>query len=164
MPCCLDTAFLAAIPTAGLLHRAASPLRALLLCPRALLHAVLPSACTFAACTAALHPDRWGQPPLVEHTAFAEWWVPLVQVCADTFIGNDQLRGVSGGQRKRVTTGEPSDSQPSLLIIRLHCVRQVHGMVAALFRMRCDLSADSMCCVVAVLGCKPAIFPHAACI
>ena len=31
-----------------------------------------------------------------------------VQVCADTFIGNDQLRGVSGGQRKRVTTGGAS--------------------------------------------------------
>eukprot|EP00891_Asterochloris_glomerata_P005171 jgi/Astpho2/5171/Aster-04755 len=29
-----------------------------------------------------------------------------LDVCADTFIGNDQLRGVSGGQRKRVTTGE----------------------------------------------------------
>lgn len=29
----------------------------------------------------------------------------LLQVCADTLIGSDQVRGVSGGQRKRVTTG-----------------------------------------------------------
>ena len=28
------------------------------------------------------------------------------QVCSETLIGNDQIRGVSGGQRKRVTTGE----------------------------------------------------------
>lgn len=31
----------------------------------------------------------------------------VVQVCADTLIGDDQIRGVSGGQRKRVTTGQP---------------------------------------------------------
>ena len=31
----------------------------------------------------------------------------LAQVCADTLIGDDQIRGVSGGQRKRVTTGQP---------------------------------------------------------
>ena len=30
----------------------------------------------------------------------------LLQVCADTLIGDDQIRGVSGGQRKRVTTGD----------------------------------------------------------
>ncbi|KAL3134216.1 hypothetical protein ABBQ38_006651 [Trebouxia sp. C0009 RCD-2024] len=29
-----------------------------------------------------------------------------LDVCADTLIGSDQVRGVSGGQRKRVTTGE----------------------------------------------------------
>ncbi|KAL3740884.1 hypothetical protein ACJRO7_022072 [Eucalyptus globulus] len=29
-----------------------------------------------------------------------------LDICADTFVGNDMLRGVSGGQRKRVTTGE----------------------------------------------------------
>lgn len=27
-------------------------------------------------------------------------------MCSETLIGNDQIRGVSGGQRKRVTTGE----------------------------------------------------------
>ena len=30
----------------------------------------------------------------------------MFQVCSETLIGNDQIRGVSGGQRKRVTTGE----------------------------------------------------------
>lgn len=29
-----------------------------------------------------------------------------LDVCADTFVGNEMLRGISGGQRKRVTTGE----------------------------------------------------------
>ncbi|XP_052887191.1 ABC transporter G family member 31-like [Gossypium arboreum] len=29
-----------------------------------------------------------------------------LDICSDTFVGNDMLRGVSGGQRKRVTTGE----------------------------------------------------------
>ncbi|KAM4111345.1 hypothetical protein ACJW30_05G060300 [Castanea mollissima] len=29
-----------------------------------------------------------------------------LEVCADTLVGNQMLRGISGGQRKRVTTGE----------------------------------------------------------
>lgn len=29
-----------------------------------------------------------------------------LEVCADTVVGNNMLRGVSGGQRRRVTTGE----------------------------------------------------------
>ena len=28
-----------------------------------------------------------------------------LDVCSDTMVGNDMMRGVSGGQRKRVTTG-----------------------------------------------------------
>ena len=28
-----------------------------------------------------------------------------LDVCSETVVGNDMLRGISGGQRKRVTTG-----------------------------------------------------------
>ena len=40
------------------------------------------------------------------------------QVCADTLIGSDQVRGVSGGQRKRVTTGHrPPSCLLSFLVL-----------------------------------------------
>lgn len=29
-----------------------------------------------------------------------------LEFCADTLVGNDMIRGISGGQKKRVTTGE----------------------------------------------------------
>lgn len=29
-----------------------------------------------------------------------------LEICADTVVGNEMLRGISGGQRKRVTTGK----------------------------------------------------------
>ncbi|KAI3434296.1 uncharacterized protein J3R85_006768 [Psidium guajava] len=42
------------------------------------------------------------------HSVSTEYVLKVLglEVCADTFVGNDMLRGVSGGQRKRVTTGE----------------------------------------------------------
>ncbi|PPS13302.1 hypothetical protein GOBAR_AA07351 [Gossypium barbadense] len=38
-----------------------------------------------------------------------------LDVCSDTFVGNDMLRGVSGGQRKRVTTSISLDTNLSSL-------------------------------------------------
>jgi len=40
----------------------------------------------------------------------------------DTFVGNDKVRGVSGGQRKRVTVGEMSESFYCYFSLVLRCV------------------------------------------
>ena len=51
-----------------------------------------------------------------------------MQVCSDTLVGNQMLRGVSGGQKKRITTGE------LLVTPHWHCTAltlQCHGMTAA---------------------------------
>ncbi|KAL2898951.1 ABC transporter G family member 31 [Bienertia sinuspersici] len=43
-----------------------------------------------------------------EHSISTDYLVKILglDICADTIVGNDMNRGVSGGQRKRVTTGE----------------------------------------------------------
>ncbi|CAK0753548.1 hypothetical protein CVIRNUC_002229 [Coccomyxa viridis] len=42
------------------------------------------------------------------HSVVTEYILKLLglDVCADTIVGNQMIRGISGGQRKRVTTGE----------------------------------------------------------
>ncbi|KAK9150152.1 hypothetical protein Syun_008461 [Stephania yunnanensis] len=44
----------------------------------------------------------------VEHSLATEYILMVLglEACADTIVGNDMIRGVSGGQRKRLTTGE----------------------------------------------------------
>ncbi len=46
--------------------------------------------------------------------------LPL-QTCADTIVGNVMIRGVSGGQRKRVTTGTSGCQAFSMLSCVLKC-------------------------------------------
>lgn len=46
-----------------------------------------------------------------------------LEVCADTIVGNQMLRGVSGGQRKRVTTGEVR-----AVVQRVDCAVPVHAV------------------------------------
>ncbi|XP_055832839.1 ABC transporter G family member 31-like isoform X1 [Solanum dulcamara] len=43
-----------------------------------------------------------------KHSVFTDYVLKVLglDVCSDTIVGNDMIRGVSGGQRKRVTTGE----------------------------------------------------------
>nr|GMC83919.1 ABC transporter G family member 31 isoform X1 [Ipomoea batatas] len=44
-----------------------------------------------------------------KHNVTTEYILKVLglDICSDTMVGNDMLRGVSGGQRKRVTTGFP---------------------------------------------------------
>ncbi|EPS74137.1 hypothetical protein M569_00618, partial [Genlisea aurea] len=43
-----------------------------------------------------------------KHTVTTDYILKILglDICADTLVGSDMIRGVSGGQRKRVTTGE----------------------------------------------------------
>ncbi|KAK7855526.1 pleiotropic drug resistance protein 1 [Quercus suber] len=40
-----------------------------------------------------------------------------LEVCADTLVGNQMLRGTSGGQRKQVSTGKMLVGPPKVLFM-----------------------------------------------
>lgn len=42
-----------------------------------------------------------------KHNVSTEYVLKVLglDICSDTIVGNDMVRGISGGQRKRVTTG-----------------------------------------------------------
>lgn len=43
-------------------------------------------------------------------------YVAMLQVCGDTPVGSDMIRGISGGQKKRVTTGKLNPTYKVLLV------------------------------------------------
>jgi len=45
-----------------------------------------------------------------------------LDVCSETIVGNDMMRGVSGGQKKRVTTGFPSLSLAMIAVFRIFSI------------------------------------------
>lgn len=50
----------------------------------------------------------------------------VLQVCADTIVGNQMIRGISGGQRKRVTTGEMTvGPMKTLFMVRANPVLRI---------------------------------------
>ena len=57
-----------------------------------------------------------------------------LDVCADTPVGNEMVRGISGGQKKRVTTGE--------MIVSSKKVRAPQRMAWAMCRGLCRMLAD----------------------
>jgi hypothetical protein len=95
-----------------------------------------------------------------------------MQVCADTVVGGGLLRGVSGGQRKRVTTGElmvgPAktllmdeistglDSSTTYLIVR--CIRNYVHLLEVSHTALWD--CDAMGCLLHAATCIPRLLSY----
>ena len=52
------------------------------------------------------HKQQSGIAACIQHKQNIGQLTADMQVCADTPIGNEMIRGISGGQKKRVTLGE----------------------------------------------------------
>lgn len=59
-----------------------------------------------------------------KHSVSSEYVIKVLglDVCSDTIVGNEMLRGVSGGQRKRVTTGISLPACICVCIYTLECL------------------------------------------
>ena len=66
----------------------------------------------------------------VDESVITEYIIRMLglEVCADTKVGNQMIRGISGGQKKRVTSGE--------MLVSAKRVR-------VLLRYRCRVKVDS---------------------
>jgi hypothetical protein len=63
-----------------------------------------------------------------------------LDMCADTVVGNEMLRGISGGQKKRVTTGEWLNKLGGLGC-RMRGARCVVGLLGFRRRERSEVTA-----------------------
>lgn len=50
-----------------------------------------------------------------------------IEGCADTIIGNDMIRGISGGQKRRVTTGRTNMKNDCLDTLPRNSLFEVTG-------------------------------------
>ena len=62
-----------------------------------------------------------------------------MQVCADTIVGNQMIRGISGGQRKRVTTGEMTVGPMKTLFMVRSASQPAAGFTFLHSRMNLDM-------------------------
>lgn len=80
----------------------------------------------FIHLNALVDPAQHGHPELAEqHARRVEDTLQLLSLknCADTVVGNDLLRGISGGEKKRVTVGEGLLTNARVLLMEYGLIR-----------------------------------------